>query len=207
MKRWIGLLAILTLSLSSLAQTPTEIISRMEEEMNKHEKDGISLTMDVKIPIVGSISTLTHTKDKKARMEAEVKGVRVITWIDGENQWIYNTKDNEVVIEKTDPTKADKDGGDAAMLTGIADGYDVSISKETPQAWYLLCKKSKDNKDKDDPKTMDLVVAKGTYYPVSLSAKLSGVTLTLRDISFGVTEKQVSFNAADFPDVKITDKR
>ena len=86
MKRWIGLLAILTLSLSSLAQTPTEIISRMEEEMNKHEKDGISLTMDVKIPIVGSISTLTHTKDKKARMEAEVKGVRVITWIDGENQ-------------------------------------------------------------------------------------------------------------------------
>ena len=72
MKRWIGLLAILTLSLSSLAQTPTEIISRMEEEMNKHEKDGISLTMDVKIPIVGSISTLTHTQDIKARIEAEV---------------------------------------------------------------------------------------------------------------------------------------
>jgi hypothetical protein len=33
------------------------------------------------------------------------------------------------------------------------------------------------------------------------------VTLTLRNISFGVTEKQVNFNAADFPDVKITDKR
>ena len=207
MKRWIGLLAILTLSLSSLAQTPTEIISRMEDEMNKHEKDGISLTIDVKIPIVGSLSTLTRTKDKKARMEAEVKGVRVITWVDGTTQWIYNTKDNEIVIDKMDPGKAGEDGGDAAMLTGIAEGYDVSIQKETPQAWYLLCKKSKDNKDKDDPKTMDLIVAKNTYYPVSLSAKMSGVTLTLRDISFGVSDKQVSFNAADFPGVKITDKR
>ena len=45
------------------------------------------------------------------------------------------------------------------------------------------------------------------YYPVSLSAKISGITMTMRDISFGVTEKQVTFNAADFPGIAIVDKR
>ena len=87
------------------------------------------------------------------------------------------------------------------------EGYDVTLSKETDKAWYFNCKKSKDNKEKDVPKTIDIVVAKGTYYPVSLSAQMKGITVTMRGISFGVTEKQVSFDAKDYPNVKITDKR
>jgi outer membrane lipoprotein-sorting protein len=93
------------------------------------------------------------------------------------------------------------------MFSGITDGYDVTLKKETADAWYFLCKKSKTNTDKDDPKSIDLVVAKGTYYPVSLKAKLSGVTMTLRDVSFGVTEQQVTFNPKDYPTATIVDKR
>ena len=54
---------------------------------------------------------------------------------------------------------------------------------------------------------MNLVVAKGTFYPVSLSAKMSGITMTMRDLSYGVTEAQVTFNPADYPDATIEDKR
>ena len=54
---------------------------------------------------------------------------------------------------------------------------------------------------------MDLVVAKGTYYPKSLSASMSGVTTTLRDIAFGVSDEDLTFDAADYPGVKIVDKR
>lgn len=61
-------------------------------------------------------------------------------------------------------------------------------------AWYLQCKKIKTNTNKDDPKTMGLVVAKGTYHPISLSAKVSGITVTMCDLSFNVSEKQVTFN-------------
>ena len=54
---------------------------------------------------------------------------------------------------------------------------------------------------------MDLVVAKGTYYPISLSTKQSGITVTMRDVTFGVSDKQVTFNIADYPGVKVKDER
>ena len=63
------------------------------------------------------------------------------------------------------------------------------------------------NTEKDDPKTMNIVVEKGTYNPKSLSAKLKGVTLTMRDLTFGIPEKRVTFNPADYPTAKIVDKR
>ena len=54
---------------------------------------------------------------------------------------------------------------------------------------------------------MDLVVAKGTYYPVSLSAKVSGITVKMYDLDFHVNDKQVTFDPADFPGVTIIDER
>ena len=93
------------------------------------------------------------------------------------------------------------------MFTGVADDYDVSIKKETADTWVIQCKKSKNNKNKDDPKNMEIVVAKGTYYPISLSAKMSGVKVTMRDLSFDVTEEQVTFYPEKYASAKITDKR
>lgn len=54
---------------------------------------------------------------------------------------------------------------------------------------------------------MELVVAKGTYYPVSLCTKMMGVTMTLRDVTFGVSDEQVTFNPADYPGVTVKDER
>ena len=195
-----------TSAVITVAQTAPEIISRMEAEMNAHEKDGIIMTIDTKIPVLGTMTVKTHAIDKKMRMDADMMGVQVITWMDGETEWVYNSKSNTVEIKKADATKKDE-SSDAEMFEDITDGYDVSIAKETADAWYILCKKSKTNKDKDAPKSMDLVVAKGTFYPKSLSTKLSGVTLTLRDISFGVSEAQVTFDSKDYPGVTIEDKR
>ena len=93
------------------------------------------------------------------------------------------------------------------MFKGITEGYKVSLVKETEKYWYLKCKKSKSNTDKDDPKTMNLVVEKGTFNPKSLSTKMRGVTVTMRDLIYGVSEEQVTFNPAKYPDAKIIDKR
>ena len=54
---------------------------------------------------------------------------------------------------------------------------------------------------------MDLVVEKGTYFPLSLSMSASGMDITMKDISYGVKEKDVTFNKDDYPTAKITDKR
>ncbi|MBP5559996.1 MAG: hypothetical protein J6X71_09575 [Bacteroidales bacterium] len=204
-------LAALLLGTAALAQTPEEIITNMDREMSKYdEADGVVMTVDIKIPIMGTMSTKTWSLGNKNRVEANAMGATIITWDDGTTTWTYDGKKNEITIEKS---KINKDGskessdGDLSMFDGITDGYDLSITKETAKAWYIRCKKSKSNKDKDAPKKMDLVVAKGSYYPLSLSASAGGLDMTMKDISFGVKEEEVTFNQADFPTAAIVDKR
>ena len=207
MKRFFVFIGALIAAASAFAQTPQEIISRMEEEMTKHQQEGVFMIVDVKIPIVGNLSTKTYTLGDKARMEVNAGGIDVITWLDAKSQWIYNSSKNEVEISAFAPGKSSGTEGDLSMFDDITDGYDVAIEQETHEEWHLKCTKSKSNPDKDAPKTLSLVVAKGTYMPVSLTTKVSGVGMTMRDLKFGVSEKKVTFNADDFPDVKIIDKR
>ena len=206
MRRFFTLVASLTLSVTSFAQSAQEIISRMEAVMEKHDAEGMIMTVDVKIPIIGTMTTKSYMLDDKMLMEASMMGVDILTWTDGTTQWVYNSKSKEIEISN-DTGSDSSDGGDAEMFEGITDGYDVSISKQTADAWYISCKKSKSNKDKDDPKSMDLVVFKKDYSPISLSASMSGVKMTMRDISYGVSESKVTFNPADYPGAKIIDKR
>lgn len=204
MKKLFGIMVFIVFATIAVAQTPQEIISRMEAEMEKHEKDGVSMIVDVKIPILGTMTTHTYTLGDKMCFKVSMLGTEVISWVDGDTEWTYNSKDNEIEIRKSEGTGEE---GDMSMFIGITEGYDVSIDKETTQAWYLLCKKSKSNPDKDAPKKIDLVVAKRTYFPISLKTKVSNMTMTMRDISYGVTEKQVTFNPKDYPNATIIDKR
>ena len=194
-------------AVAALAQTPQEIVARMDDVMKEHEKEGVSLVIEVKMPIVGSMVSRSYTLGDKARVEADLMGVAMVTWTDGKSQWVYDSDKNQVEIK--DWTVSDKSStdGDAAMFSGIIEGYEIILKDETDDSWYLLCRKLRSNRDKDAPKSMDLVVAKGSYYPVSLRATVSGITLTMRDIAFGVSESLVTFNPSDYPGVKILDNR
>ena len=207
MKRFIVLLAACLLSVAAFAQTPQEIIDKMEEVMDKLEVDGLVMTMDVKIPILGSMTTRAWSRGDKTRIEGEMLGVKIINFTDGETEWEYNTKENKVRIKHQDASKESQEESNAQLFDIISEGYDVSLGSETASAWTLRCKKSKSNKNKDDPKSIDLVVAKGTYYPVSLSTKVSGISVKMYDLGFNVTEKQVTFDPAEFPGVTIIDER
>ena len=205
LKKLFSIICFLGMAGVLVAQTPKEILSRMDAEMDKHDKEGIIMTVDAKVPILGTMTTKTYTLGDKARVEANMMGVDVITWTDGKTSWTYNSKKNEVEISKQEGSSESE--GDAEMFNGITQGYDVTIDKETAKTWELICKKSKSNKDKDAPKKMELVVAKGTFMPISLKTKISGIGITMRNISFGVTEKQVTFNANEYPGATIVDKR
>ena len=207
MKRILTICIAIAASVLAFAQTPEEILAKMEAALDQHENDGVSMVVDVKIPILGTMSTKTYALGEKFRVEAQAMGIGITTWSDEKNEWTYNSKTNEVEIKRLDPDKKSSEEGDLEMFENLTDGYDVALDKETDKAWYLHCKKSKSNTDKDAPKTMDVVVAKGTYLPLSLSAKMSGVSMTMHDFSFGVTEQQVTFDPKDYPGVKIIDKR
>ena len=205
MKKYICFFTCLALSVVAMAQTAEEILNKMDEIFSQHENDGVAMNVQTKIPILGTLTSKVYTLGDKTRMEARMLGADLIIWDDGVTEWTYNPKDNEVEIAHS-KASAEEDG-DADMFKGVTDGYDVSIKKETAEAWYIHCKKSKKNTNKDDPKSMDIVVDKGTYHPISLSTKMKGATLTMSDLSFGVSEDQVTFDPKKYASAKVVDKR
>ena len=208
MKKLFSIIAFIAMAAVAVAQTPEEIISRMEAEMAKHdEKEGLAMTLEMKIPILGTFSSRNYTLGDKYRIEVSKDGKQTITWSDGQTDWNYDSEKNQVEIKKHEVKEKTETEGDAKMFNGITDGYDVKLDKETSDTWQFLCKRSRSNPDKDAPKKMTLVVAKGTYMPVSLSASVSLMTITMRDLSYGVTEEQVTFNPKNYPNATIVDKR
>ena len=209
MKKLIAIISFIALATAAMAQTAEEIITRMEAEMSKHdESEGTAMTMDMKIIFVGTISSRNYVLGDKMRIEAiNDDGKNFVTWSDGKTEWVYDSEKNEIEITNAKPKEKSETNGDTKLFQDITDGYEVKIDKETATEWHIRCKRSKSNPDKDAPKRMDLVVTKGTYWPVSLSTSITAATVTMRDFSFGVTEEQVTFNPNEFPNANIIDKR
>ena len=208
MKRILTVICALVLTTAAFAQTPEEIVVEMGKAMEKHEvTDGFAMVMEMKIPILGTFASAVKSWGDKMRMEMDVKGEQVITYIDGDTEWDYNVKEKVIKIKKRDVTKKTKEEENMKMFQSATEGYDVSIAKETSSAWTIKCKKNRFNTNKDDPKNMEIVIAKDTYYPMSLSAKVDLVTVTMRNLKFNVTEEEVTFNKADYPGATIIDKR
>lgn len=208
MKKLIAIISFITLATVAMAQTAEEIVSRMEAEMSKHnEREGFAMTMDIKIIIVGTMSSRSYVLGDKMRIEANRDGKDFVTWSDGKTEWNYDSEKNEIEITNAKPKEKTNTDGDTKLFKDITAGYDIKIDKETATEWHIRCKRSRSNPDKDAPKRMDLVVAKETYWPVSLSTSVTAASVTMRDISFGVTEEQVTFNLKEFPQATIVDNR
>lgn len=207
MKRTIILfLTLTTLSICTSAQTAQEILSRMEAVLEPQEKAGVIMTVETHIPILGKSIALTYSLGDKSRMESEIMGVSFISWSDKNTSWTYVAETNEVEIKNEDIDPEDE-GNDIEIFMDITEGYDVSIKKETADEWHIQGVKNKSNQDPEAPKKLMIVVAKGTYLPISLSAKAYGISAVMKDIKFGVSEKDVTFDPNDYPGVKIVDKR
>ena len=208
MKRIFAVLTACLLAVAVYAQTAEEIIAKMEEVMAQvGEENGFRMTMDIKIPILGTMSTKAWSLGDKMRMEAAALGKKFITWQDGVTEWTYDYEGNTLTIENQDTSKKSEEKENMELFQNATEGYDVSIAKENASSWTIKCKKSRSNTNKDDPKNMEIVVAKGTYQPLSLSAKVDMVTVTMRDLAFNVTEKDVTFNQADYAGATVIDKR
>lgn len=208
MKHFFICIAALLASLAiSFAQTPEEIIGRMDAEMAKADQMGMTMTMDLTIPILGKISSIIKSYGEKASTEVNYKDKKEYIWMDETTTWTYDPEKNEIEIDNRKPSDSKSNDDNAEMLKGITDGYDVTMTRETDSAWYFDCKKSKSNTKKDDPKKMSLIVAKGTYMPLDLTAKMKGVTVSIRNASIGVSEKEVTFDASKFPGATVNDKR
>ncbi|MBQ8060389.1 MAG: hypothetical protein IJ205_00385 [Bacteroidales bacterium] len=190
------------------AQTPEEIVKKMSVQLDRAEAEGLIMDLNIKMPIVGTVKSHNMVLGKKMKTVATGKDKKAIMWMNETTKWEYDQQTNEIVITSNEPSK-DKDKGNSEMkaFDSLTDGYDLVLEKETADAWYILCKKSKSNKDKDDPNKMNLAVSKATNLPIYLRMKQSVVTVSIENVGIGVSEKSVTFNPAEYPNAKIIDKR
>ena len=104
MKKLFSIITFIAFAAVAIAQTPQEIISRMEAEMNKQdESEGVAMTMDIKVIILGTMTSRIYTLGDKTRVEASMLGKDVITWNDGDTEWTYNSENAEIEIKKATP--------------------------------------------------------------------------------------------------------
>ena len=188
-----------------MAQTTDEILEKMNKEMDRFDSEGVSMVMDMKLPLLGTFSTQMFLRGDKYKAMLNVKGETSMTWSDGITDWDYDVSKNEITIKNAKRSGTASDN--MKTLDGVTEGYDVKLKKETDDAWYFRCTKSKTNTKKDDPKKMDLVVSKTTYLPISTSVSEKMVTVTMRDFAIGVSEETVTFDPSKYPNATIIDQR
>ena len=201
-----ALLAALFAATALSAQTAEEIIARMDQETERFPAEGSFFVMEIKMPIVGTVATDVYILGDKYKMEANIKGNRVLHWSDGITEWDYDTSKREIVITNAKPSSSQAENN-MKILRGAAEGYDVKLTKETDEAWYIRCTKSKTNTVKDDPKKMEIVISKETYLPITTKAGTGLVTVSMNNMRVGVTEEEVTFRPEDYPGVRIVDQR
>ena len=198
-------------AMAAFSQTGAEIIDRMNERINSRAGDGISLIVDVKVPVLGAIATKTAVLGEKRRLDVKMKEHNVITFSEKDTIWIYTEETNSIIISNDSvmaQSKSSNQGGMNVDIFGdLTEGYDITIKSQNLVKWELACKRKKSNKDDDSPKNMTLEVRKETYEPISMSTKMMGINCTMHDFKFGLSEKEVTFNEADFPGVTIVDQR
>ena len=117
MKKIFAALAAGLLAVAAYAQTAEEIMAKMGEVMEQvGEESGLRMTMDIKIPILGTMSTKAWSLGDKMRMEAEMMGKKLITWQDGETEWTYDSDANTITIEKQDTSKKSEEKENMEMF-------------------------------------------------------------------------------------------
>ena len=195
-------------SMNLRAQTPEEVVERMNSELRKGDSLGMTFDFVMSIPILGEFKSTNYTLGDKLRVDLIDKDKKTINWSDGTTEWEYDSEKNEVKITNAKPKEENTNSGDANLVTGVSEGYDLSFDKKTDdEVWYITCKKNKSNKDKDDPKRIDLAVSKADYSTVYMKTKSNGIRISMENFKIGVSEAQVTFNPADYPNAKIIDER
>lgn len=190
------------------AQTPEEIVERMNAEIRKGDSLGMSFDFMMSIPIIGEFRSTNYTLGDKLKIEVLAKDNKVTSWNDGITEWEYDPEKNEVKITNAKPRENKANSGDTNLITGVSEGYDLSFDRKTnDKVWYIVCKKNKSNKDKDDPRRIDLAVSKADYSTIYMKTKAKGIGISMENFHIGVTEKDVTFNPADYPNAKIVDER
>lgn len=186
--------------------TVEQILSAVSEQMDRGQTEGIEMDFEMKLPIVGTINSHSLTRGDRSRIDVKAEGKHSISWLDAYDDWTYEVEEGTITVTKR-KSSGSESKNDINSYGDLTEGYESKIVSETPDAWVIVCKKLKSNKEKDDPKRIDLTVSKKTFLPIYFGAKVSIVTVAFKNVRIGVDEESVIFRPEDYPGITIVDKR
>ena len=218
MKKSFFTVLLLVCSMTVFSQTASEIVSQMEQYVNSHQQDGISYAVDMELMYVDDNNTaspeITVKKTKlssgsifihenKMRVDSE-NGTEFID-LDINRKWFVSSNKKEVHFDIAGIGDNSRMEDCYNGLHFIRSAYRFTIKDETDDTWTIQGKRKLFTMH-DVEKEIILTIRKDTYQPVSVAlykakeGKAIDVTEVTRkdDITFGVTENQVTFNAADY---------
>ena len=126
--------------------------------------------------------------------------------LDINRKWFVSSNKNEVQFEITGQGDINRMDDYYSGLNFIRPAYRFAIKDQTDDTWTIYGKRKLLTRYNDVVKEIVLTVRKDNYQPVSVAlydvmdGKPFDVTEITRkeDITFGVTQNQVTFNAADY---------
>ena len=202
------LLALFLVPAALDAQTPEEIVKKMTSRLERSKTEGIEMDVNLKLPIVGTVKTHSKVRGDKMRSDIRKDGKYSVIWTDASTKWEYDAQGGVITISPLDDRDgAEQDKSDRSAFDSLDGGYALTLEKETDAAWFILCRKTRGNKSKDDPKKIELCVDKSTGLPIYLKTSKLLISISMENISVGVPESDVTFRPSEFPGATLIDKR
>ena len=90
------------------AQTPEEVVERMNAEFNKGDSLGMSFDFVMSIPLLGEFKTTNYVLGDKLKIDMSDKNKKSINWNDGTTEWEYDSEKNEIKITNAKPREKDE---------------------------------------------------------------------------------------------------
>ena len=194
-----------------------EIAADIIEVMKKSDAvvsrpEGVKMEMDVKASIAILSFNLQITsldKGNKSRMimQTTVLGKTFYSeeGCDGVQGWSYAKSDLSKAKDTLTIYPASNLENDYTVEMDAYKDYENAKMKLKDDVYEIALSKPKSD---DVPKKTTVRIDAETFYPTQMQIKDSGATITIKinEISFGVADKDLDFNIANYPDAVVVRK-
>ena len=203
----IMLLPLCTCLRAEIAADIIEVLSKSDSVISRPE--GVKMEMDVKASIAILSMNLQITsleKGNKSRMimQTTVLGKTFYSeeGCDGTQGWSYEKNDLSKSKDTLTIYPAESLDNDYTVEMDAYKDYENAKMKLKDEVYEIVLSKPK---SEDVPKKTTMRIDAKTFYPKQMQIKDSGATITIniKEISFGVDDKELAFDIANYPDAVI----
>lgn len=110
MKRILLIAAIIASAITANAQTTSEIVTRMSQELAKGDTLGQAFDLVLNIPIIGKAGGRTWLLGDSYKIVVLGKEDSPVSWYNSDTEWKYDPTENTVTIKNHTKSSDSKDG-------------------------------------------------------------------------------------------------